>query len=432
MTSRISIEEFYKTIFVPNPVVSTDSRNITPNCLFFALSGENFNGNNFALQALEQGAAYAIVDDARLQNNARCVWVENVLQFLQQLAAFHRKQSKAKILAITGTNGKTTTKELISAVLAQKFTIISTLGNLNNHIGVPLTLLRITPETEIAIVEMGANHEKEIEFLCNIAQPNYAIITNIGKAHLLGFGSLETIVRTKTELYDFIKMQHGTIFQDFDNEILRANNKQIENCVSYAFHSSDAEYKGEIVRNSIFAAFTFKHHESVTEIQSQLFGEYNAKNMLAAATIAAYLGVSNEKIKHAIEHYVPTNNRSQLTKTASNTLVLDAYNANPTSMRAAIVEFGKVEHNSKVLILGEMFELGNEAEKEHEAIINLIHSLNFSTVFLVGNWHKETRYKHFATAQELKTYLSENPLQNSCILIKGSRGVKLETVVENL
>ena len=427
----MTIQEFYNTIFLSNPTISTDSRNITPNCLFFALSGEHFNGNTFALQALEQGAAYAIVDDASLQPHNRCIVVENVLQFLQQLAAYHRKQCKAKILAITGTNGKTTTKELISAVLAQQFTIINTAGNLNNHIGVPLTLLRITGETEIAVIEMGANHEKEIEFLCAIAAPDYAIITNVGKAHLQGFGSFETIIRTKTEMYNFIKAHNGTIFQDFDNEILRANNKNITNCISYAFNA-DAEYRGEIVRNSIFAAFNFEHHNTRTLIQSQLFGEYNAKNMLAAATIGSYFGVPDEQIKQAIEEYSPTNNRSQLTKTARNTLILDAYNANPTSMRAAIEEFGKVEYGAKTLILGEMFELGSDAGKEHTAIINLIDNLNFTSVFLVGNWHNSTRYNHFATAQELKNYLSENPLNDNCILIKGSRGVKLETVVGDL
>ncbi len=427
----MTIQEFYSTVFLANPVVSTDSRNITPNCLFFALSGENFNGNSFALRALEQGAVYAIVDDACLQSNNRCIVVENVLQFLQQLAAYHRKQCKTKILAITGTNGKTTTKELISMILMQKFAIINTQGNLNNHIGVPLTLLRITAETEIAIIEMGANHEKEIEFLCSIAQPDYAIITNVGKAHLLGFGSFETIIRTKTEMYDFIKVHNGTIFQDFDSEILRANNKNIENCVSYAFNN-DAEYRGEIVHNSIFAAFNFLHHNTKTLVQSQLFGEYNAKNMLAAATISSYFGVSNEQIKQAIENYLPTNNRSQLTKTAHNTLILDAYNANPTSMRAAIEEFAKVEYEPKTLILGEMFELGNDAEKEHMTIIQLIDSLQFQSVFLIGNWHCKTHYKHFVTVQNLKTFLNENPLKNNCILIKGSRGVKLETVVENL
>jgi len=427
----MTIQDFYNTIFLANTTISTDSRNITPNCLFFALSGETFNGNTFALQALEQGAAYAIVDDKSLQSHNRCIVVENALQFLQQLATYHRKQCKAKILAITGTNGKTTTKELISAVLSQKFTIINTLGNLNNHIGVPLTLLRITGETEIAVIEMGANHEKEIEFLCAIAQPDYAIITNVGKAHLEGFGSFETIIRTKTEMYDFIKAHDGTIFQDFDNEILRANNKNITNCISYAFNA-DAEYRGEIVRNSIFAAFNFKHHNTETLIQSQLFGEYNAKNMLAAATIGSYFGVSNEQIKQAIEEYSPTNNRSQLTKTAHNTLILDAYNANPTSMRAAIEEFGKVHYEAKTLILGEMFELGNDAEKEHTTIIKLIDSFQFQSVFLVGNWHSATRYNHFATAQELKNYLVENPLKDNCVLIKGSRGVKLETVVEDL
>lgn len=428
----MTIQEFYSNIFLANPTISTDSRTITPGCLFFALSGEHFNGNTFALQALEQGAAFAIVDDASLQNHSRCIVVEHVLQFLQQLAAYHRKQSKAKILAITGTNGKTTTKELISAVLMQKFSIINTLGNLNNHIGVPLTLLRITAETEIAIVEMGANHEKEIQFLCSIAEPDYAIITNIGKAHLLGFGSFEAIIRTKTELYDSIKAHNGTIFQDFDNEILRTHNKHIQNCISYAFNAEDAEYKGEIVRNSMFAALNFMHHNTQTFIQSQLFGEYNAKNMLAAATIGSYFGVSNELIAQAIEAYSPTNNRSQLTKTAHNTLVLDAYNANPTSMRAAIEEFAKVERESKTLILGEMFELGSDAEEEHAAIINLIDSLHFQSVFLVGNWHSTTRYNHFATAHDLKTFLAEHPLRNNCILIKGSRGVKLETIVENL
>ncbi|MDR2962542.1 MAG: UDP-N-acetylmuramoyl-tripeptide--D-alanyl-D-alanine ligase [Bacteroidales bacterium] len=427
----MTIQNFYTEIFLNHPTISTDSRSITPGCVFFALSGENFNGNTFAAQAIEQGAAYAVVDDTNLASNERCIVVEHVLQFLQQVAAYHRRQCRAKIIAITGTNGKTTTKELISAVLSQKFNTINTLGNLNNHIGVPLTLLRITADTEIAIVEMGANHEKEIAFLCSIAQPDYGIITNVGKAHLQGFGSFEGVIRTKTELYDSIKAHGGTIFQDFDNEILRANDKEITNCVSYAFNA-DAQYRGELVRTSLFAAFCFVHGGSRTFIQSNLFGEYNAKNMLAAAAIGAYFGVSDKAIQTAIEHYTPTNNRSQLQKTAHNTLILDAYNANPTSMRAAIEAFAQVEQAHKTLILGEMFELGEDAQKEHQAIIKLIDSLKFTSVFLVGNWHAHTHYNHFATAHDLKTYLTAHPLKQQYIFIKGSRGVKLETVVDVL
>ena len=428
----MNITTFYTSIFLSNPTICTDSRNITKNCLFFALKGESFDGNKFALQAIEQGSAYAIVDDISLLEKEQCIYVDDVLQFLQQLANYHRNQSNATIIGITGTNGKTTTKELISTVLSKKYKVTYTKGNLNNHIGVPLTLLTITKDSEIAVIEMGANHPKEIEFLCSIAEPDFGIITNIGKAHLLGFGSFENVISTKKELYEYMSSKNGTIFQDIDNSILTSDSKGITNIISYSFNSN-SEYKGTISENSFFASFTFTHGNESVQINSNLFGDYNAKNMLAAATIGAHFNISLTEIKEAIEGYIPSNNRSQHQKTEKNTLILDAYNANPTSMRAAVEQFGKINNPNACVILGEMYELGDVAETEHKAIIELIESLKIPEVYLVGNWPKSTQnFKHFESATALLDFLHTNQLQNKIILIKGSRGVKLETIVQAL
>ena len=430
---HMSIQDFYNSIFKSHPIICTDSRNISQNCLFFALKGDNFNGNLFAEKAISDGAAYAIIDDNTLTNSKQCIYVENVLEFLQKLANYHRHQCKSKIIGITGTNGKTTTKELISAVLSKKYKITYTKGNLNNHIGVPLTLLTIEQDTEISIIEMGANHQKEIEFLCSIADPDYGIITNIGKAHIQGFGSFENIIETKTELYKHIASKNGVIFQDSDNEILTSHSQGISQIISYGFNSN-ALNKGVLISSDLFASFKYSKENESIEIFSQLFGDYNAKNMLTAATIGAYFGVSLPQIKEAIESYSPSNNRSQHQKTAKNTLILDAYNANPTSMKAALEQFSKMPLENACIILGEMYELGDISETEHRNILTYITSIKIPNVFLVGNWPKipSSNFNYFENSLQLLEYLEKTPLVNKVILIKGSRGVKLETIVKAL
>ena len=430
----MTVQEFYETYYLKHPVVSTDTRTISQGSIFVALRGENFDGNQYAAKAIEAGAVCAVVDDKSVVSD-RCVYVENTLQFLQDLARYHRMQLNIPVIGVTGTNGKTTTKELISAVLAKKYKVEYTRGNLNNHIGVPLTLLSITKDIEIAVVEMGANHPGEIKTLVNIACPTYGIITNVGKAHLLGFGSFENIVKTKTELYEYIASHDGTIFIDADNEVLNANLRGVKNLVKYSFSDSSCSY-GQMIDNAVYAAFSFKSTKGQTaDIYSSLYGEYNAKNMLAAATIGTFFDVEVQKIKESIEGYVPSNNRSQLRKTDKNMLILDAYNANPTSMRASLETFIAMNvENEKCAILGEMFELGESSEKEHIAILELLKKSSVQRIVLVGNWpHIEgLNASYYKTSQDLKEQLIKMPISNSTILIKGSRGVKLETVVDNL
>ncbi len=427
----MTVQEFYERIFLKYPHVSTDTRTIEKDSIFIALKGENFDGNQYALQALKQGAAYAVVEDASICND-RCVCVENTLKFLQDLAHYHRMQLNIPVIGITGTNGKTTTKELVSTVLAQKYKVEYTRGNLNNHIGVPMTLLSITKDVEIAVVEMGANHPGEIKTLVNIACPTYGLITNVGKAHLLGFGSFENIIKTKTELYEFIASVDGTIFIDEDNENLTNNLRGVKKLETYSFNKQ-SKYVGKMLDNAIYAAFEFSHNSHSISIYSSLYGEYNAKNMLAAASVGTYFGVSMEQIKNAITNYVPSNNRSQTKKTATNTLILDAYNANPTSMRASLETFITMNALNKCVILGEMFELGEASQKEHLAILDLLKKSSIQQMFLVGNWpHIDITAKYFSTSTELKEYLQKSPIQNATVLVKGSRGVKLEVVVEVL
>lgn len=428
----MNVEEFYTTIFLKYPHVSTDSRTIAKDSIFFALKGENFDGNSYALKAIESGASYAVVDDPSIQS-PQCICVENTLVFLQELAHYHRMQMNIPVIGITGTNGKTTTKELVSAVLSQKYVVQYTRGNLNNHIGVPLTLLSITKDVEIAVVEMGANHPGEIRTLVNIASPNYGLITNVGKAHLLGFGSFETIIQTKTELYEYLASVQGTAFIDADNPHLMNNLRGVKNIVQYAFNAS-TENKGILSGHSIYASFTYNHNGKSIDIQSSLYGEYNAKNMLAAATVGAYFGVSLSQIKTAIEQYVPSNNRSQTKRTATNTLILDAYNANPTSMRASLETFVAMEAPRKCVILGEMFELGDFSEKEHLSILEILQNSSVSSIYLVGNWpHLDgVGARYYSNSEQLKQELRQQPIVNSTILIKGSRGVKLETIVDVL
>lgn len=429
-------------IYLQHPVICTDSRNCPTGSLFFALKGENFNANAFALPALEKGCSFAVVDEAEFAIDDRFILVDNVLESLQQLAAYHRKQVGTKIIGITGTNGKTTTKELIAAVLKEKYNILYTQGNLNNHIGVPLTLLQLTPDHEIAVIEMGANHIGEIEFLCGIANPDFGIITNVGKAHLEGFGSLEGVMKTKAELYCSISRQGQLVFLNSGNTLLErmANESgliQPEKIVRYSLDTNDhaAEYVAGITDCSPFLNMKWnKKGTAESDIKTHLIGSYNAENVLAAITIGDYFGVPADQIKNGLENYVPQNNRSQLTVTDKNKLVVDTYNANPTSMRAAILNFAQMDVNQKTLILGDMLELGDQSQEEHQNIVDLLQQNRLKNVLLVGNVFKMTRnsYSSFERVEELIGYIHEHPLTNNYILIKGSRGIKLEKVIPSL
>ncbi|MCH3883155.1 UDP-N-acetylmuramoyl-tripeptide--D-alanyl-D-alanine ligase [Tenacibaculum aquimarinum] len=414
----MKIEELYK-LYSQHYLVDTDTRKIRENTLFFALKGENFNGNKFAEEALKKGALFSIVDEVEFQTSKNIILVDNVLKTLQELANYHRRQLSIPILALTGSNGKTTTKELINAVLSQQYETSATLGNLNNHIGVPLTLLSMDNNTEIGIVEMGANHPKEIEFLSKIVEPDFGYITNFGKAHLEGFGSLEGVIDAKSELYDFLNKNNKTVFVNSKDEIqLKKTNKMIR----ILFDESI-----EFLEVNPFVKLSF--HK--VDIQSNLIGAYNFNNIAAAITIGEYFNISFEKIKSAIENYVSKNNRSQIIEKFSNKIILDAYNANPTSMKAAIESFNILNATKKTVILGDMFELGKTSLEEHQSIADLVASFYFNNVFLIGeNFCKtETNSHQFKSFEDLKEYLSKNNIDNSSILIKGSRGMALERIV---
>ena len=430
------------SIFLQHPTICTDSRVCPLGSIFFALKGENFNANAFALSALEKGCAYAVVDHAEFAIDDRFILVNDVLESLQQLATYHRKQLGTKIIGITGTNGKTTTKELIAAVLKESYNILYTQGNLNNHIGVPLTLLQLTAEHQIAVIEMGANHPGEIQFLCDIACPDYGIITNVGKAHLEGFGSLEGVMKTKAELYRFISAHGQLIFINSGNPLLvsmaaESGIIQPDKMLGYSLNKEEnaADYFAEITDCSPFLSMDWnKKGTNATEIKTHLIGSYNAENVLAAITIGNYFGVTNDQIKTGLENYIPQNNRSQLTVTERNKLVVDAYNANPTSMRAAILNFAQMDVPQKTLILGDMLELGVQSEEEHQNIVNLLQQNSFKNVLLVGKDFKKTKnsYPSFENVDDLISFVNENPVTNHYILIKGSRGIKLEKVLPSL
>jgi UDP-N-acetylmuramoyl-tripeptide--D-alanyl-D-alanine ligase len=386
--------------------VSTDTRNIVKNSLFFALKGTNFNGNTFAQQALEGGASYAVIDEVSGPNDKRLILVDNVLETLQSLANFHRKHLELPIIALTGSNGKTTTKELIHAVLKPCFKTVATIGNLNNHIGVPLTLLAMTTDTEIGIVEMGANHAKEIAMLCEIAQPNIGYITNFGKAHLEGFGSKEGIVKAKSELYAYDPV--------------------------YTFSES--------LQTSVNVKLTSKHpFLSValkeTVIKTQLVGTYNFHNIAAALAIGTYYKLTPLQLKQGIESYVPANNRSQIIQQHSNEILLDAYNANPSSMEVALDNFKSIQNSQKIAILGDMFELGTTTSKEHLEVVNQAIATKGCVFYFVGTHFFEQKTDHpklqfFETFQDLQLHLEQSTISNTSVLIKGSRGMALERVLE--
>ncbi|MCY1721350.1 UDP-N-acetylmuramoyl-tripeptide--D-alanyl-D-alanine ligase [Prolixibacteraceae bacterium Z1-6] len=427
----MSTEEIYE-LFVEHPIISTDSRQIEKGCIFFALKGENFNGNKYAESAISKGAAYSIIDEEEYNTSENTILVKDVLKALQDLAAFHRKQLAIPILGITGTNGKTTTKELIATVLSKKFKVSFTQGNLNNHIGVPLTLLRMNSETEFGVVEMGANHQGEIAELCQIALPDYGIITNIGQAHLEGFGSFDGVKKTKGELYNYISQKKGVIFYNSDNPLLEELSASIKNKISYG--TKDATFTGVPIQSPPFIHVKANFAKGVLYLNSNLIGDFNFENILAAACIANYFGVDPLKIQEAIKKYHPTNNRSQLIKKGDVKIIMDAYNANPTSMSASINSFLSNLSGKNYLILGDMLELGDYSAAEHSKIIDLIPELIAKNTFLVGKEFyksgKNSALKTFLNVDELYSYLKSNPIKNGNILIKGSRGIRLEKILE--
>ncbi len=424
----MTLEQLH-ALFLAHPTICTDTRKITDNCLFFALKGPNFNGNKFAKEALTKGAAYVIIDEEDHRISEQCILVDDVLQTLQKLSTFHRNYGNAKVISITGSNGKTTTKELINMVLSKKYRTIATKGNLNNHIGVPLTLLSITNTTEIAIVEMGANHQKEIAFLSSIAQPDFGYITNFGKAHLEGFGGVEGVIKGKSELYDYLIANKKHVFLNADDPI------QFQKLGSYTkkigFSQSDHKfYNIQFIDANPFVALEV---ESIP-IETQLIGKYNFTNCSAAILMGKYFNVPMEAIKVAIESYQPKNNRSQIINKKGFEIILDAYNANPTSMKAALENFAIMEAKNKTLILGDMFELGRDALKEHQSIADMIKNLSFNDVFFVGEnfFATKTSYEKFKSFHDLKEHLNQNRLKKGALLIKGSRGMALERVLDIL
>ncbi|HQQ95476.1 MAG TPA: UDP-N-acetylmuramoyl-tripeptide--D-alanyl-D-alanine ligase [Bacteroidia bacterium] len=441
MSPYTSLEELYACYLQCGGQISTDTRKLYSGSLFVALRGDKFNANTFASEALKEACAFAIVDDPAVVNDSRMKLVENSLTALQDLARHHRKQFSGPILGITGSNGKTTNKELIHAVLSKKYHTLSTAGNLNNHIGVPLTLLQIRSDHQFAIIEMGANHQGEIAQLCRIADPDYGIITNIGKAHLEGFGGPEGVIKGKSEMYTHLRQKNGKVFLNADDKLLRglAHDMSI---VAFGSDPGNFIYGAEISGNDKLRFWFGKneeHREQAKQrvVQTQLIGSYNLPNCLAAACIGIYFGVPEKDVVAALEQYSPEMNRSQLFDTGHNRLILDAYNANPSSMQSAIQNFASLGYPNKMLILGDMFELGEFSQDEHQKLIDLLQSLGFTTsqVILVGETFAalgSSRYTAFRNTGACGAYLKSVKPSNQTILIKGSRGMKLEELKELL
>lgn len=414
--------------------VITDSRQIKPGCIFLALKGESFDGNTFALQALENGAQVAVIDNPKYVKNSQTLLVPDVLETLQKLANEWRKKFKIPIIGITGTNGKTTTKELVREVVAMKYKTHATSGNFNNHIGVPLTLLSMPADSQVAIIEMGANHLNEIAELCEIALPNLGIITNVGKAHLEGFGSFEGIVETKTGLYRSIKSRDGVVFVNSDNNLLILKSG-LQRRVTYG-QRINADFRGKILDSPSFLRLSYISENKEWVLQTKLVGNYNFDNVMAAITVGKYLNVADELIKEAIEHYQPSNNRSQWIESANNQIIMDAYNANPSSMNVALENFRSLSANNKVVILGDMLELGEYSEEEHQKVIEMIETMNLAQAILIGpvfkSVCKSSSIQLFNNSDEAKVWLLNHKISESLILLKGSRGIKLEKVLETL
>ena len=421
--------ELYQ-IFKQHPVVITDSRKVQEGDLFFALEGENFNGDDFAEEAIKKGASYAVVSRSAKFNHPKLIRVENTLTALQDLARYHRQELGTKMLAITGSNGKTTTKELCKAVLEKKYRVLATSGNLNNHIGVPLTLLRLTSEIQFAVIEMGANHPGEIELLCNIALPDCGIITNVGKAHLEGFGSIEGVAKAKGELFDFLIQHNGIIFQNFNNQYIRNMvAPDYKNAIPY----NNDHFYGSLISSDPFISLDIHLASAKITVDTHLVGKYNIENIIAAACAGSYFEVHPNEIKNAIESYTPQNNRSQLIHTERNKIVMDAYNANPSSMKCSIDNFMEIKGDRKVFILGQMLELGDNSAPEHKEILEYLKKIHADKVYLIGEAFEklvaDSAFRYFRTVNETIEELKSNRINSSLILIKGSRGNKLELVL---
>ncbi len=426
----MTIDQLYK-VFLEHTNVQTDTRKIKENDLFFALKGENFNGNTFAKEALEKGAAFVVIDEEEFYINEKTILVNDVLISLQELSKFHRQQLNTPILAITGSNGKTTTKELLFTVLKEKYEVLATEGNLNNHIGVPLTLLKLTKEHDFGIIEMGANHQKEIEAYCHWALPNFGLINNCGKAHLEGFGGIEGVRKGKGELYEYIKNTNGIIFRNADLDYLIEMSNGIAQQFTYGSVSANVLGKNISEEGMLKVAIISPKMECV--IETNLVGNYNFDNVMAAVAVGNYFGISINKIKKAIENYFPNNNRSQKIKINSNTIIMDAYNANPSSMKAAIENFSTMTNGKGILFLGAMKELGIETKLEHQHLQELLHKNKWEFVILVGKEfeNNSTNYIYFDTSSEAKKWFQEQQFQNKTILIKGSRTSYMEKIIEN-
>ena len=426
----MSIEQLYE-IYQQNPSVQTDTRKLKEGDIFFALKGGNFNGNNFAKQAINDGAVYAVIDEKEFDIPGKTILVDDVLNTLQQLAKYHRQQFTIPFIAITGSNGKTTTKELIHAVLSTTYKTYTTEGNLNNHIGVPLTILKIKADAEMAVIEMGANHPGEIASYCEYALPTHGVITNVGKAHLEGFGNLDGVKKAKGELFDFLRGQpHAFAFVMWDYDYLQDMSKGISGIIKYG--TKDAHITGKVKNTEPFLEVEITQGLSNPLIQSKLVGEYNLPNILVAVTVGDTFEVPEEKIKSAIENYEPTNSRSQLIEKDSNKIILDAYNANPSSMRLAIENFAKLKAPKKVLMLGAMAELGSESLQEHKMIIDLIKQNDWDQVALVGGdfVKVEHPYQSFENSALAKSWFQQQGFKNSYILIKGSRSMQMENILK--
>ena len=419
-------------LFLKCNSLAIDTRKIAPNSLFVAIKGENYDANTFAKEAIEKGASYVLIDNADYFIDSRTVLVEDSLIALQELAKFHRQYLKLPIIALTGSNGKTTTKELINVVLSKKYNTKATVGNLNNHIGVPLTLLSFDEKAEIGIVEMGANHKKEIAFLCDLAQPDYGYITNFGKAHLEGFGGVEGVIQGKSEMYDFLFKNDKLAFINLEDPIQVAKSRTM-NFYSFGLNKEGANVNINSITANPFVEISFSN----LLVQTHLIGLYNANNVNAAITIGKYFGVEDLAIKEALESYIPENNRSQLLSKGSNRIILDAYNANPSSMAVAIANFLQLDSQNKILVLGDMFELGAESSQEHKAIVDLLSNEKNTVSYFIGKEFYDNRidkkdFHFYATFESFSNHLKETKIENSYLLIKGSRGMALERTLDFL
>ncbi|MGN7810014.1 UDP-N-acetylmuramoyl-tripeptide--D-alanyl-D-alanine ligase [Flavobacterium sp. 22076] len=425
----MNIQEIHN-LFLKCQSLSIDTRKIEKGSMFFAIKGENFDANTFAKEAMDLGALYVVIDNESYFIDDRTILVNNSLETLQELSKFHRNYLKLPIVALTGSNGKTTTKELINVVLSKKFKTKATIGNLNNHIGVPLTLLSFTKETEIGIVEMGANHKKEIEFLCEIAQPDYGYITNFGKAHLEGFGGVQGVIEGKSEMYQYLLKNNKTVFVNLEDPIQIEKSTGIKN-FTFGVNKESADLKIKNIQANPFVVIEYEDFK----VESHLIGLYNANNINAAVSIGKYFNVEDALIKEAIENYIPANNRSQLLKKGSNEIILDAYNANPSSMAVAITNFLQLENQNKIMILGDMFELGNESHEEHKAIVDSLSNQNKSKCYLIGKSFYENKISNeniqfYETFDAFAAYLKTIEFKDHTILIKGSRGMALERTLD--